>query len=81
MPVVDDGSGPGEHHPDEQEIPDFQIAMLAASARILIEEFDIDFERAAAVAIRIDTEQKEALIEFGPELTLTAAEVLWRNET
>ena len=61
----------------ERKIPDFQMATLAATANVLIEEFGCDMPTAVTVAVRIDTACKEALQEFGPELTLSAAEVLW----
>jgi len=82
MPLVDDGSGPRDRHQqwhDEREVPDFQIATLAATANVLIEELGVGEDEAIQVAILIDTAQKEALAEFGPELTLSAAEVLWGN--
>lgn len=62
------------------EIPDFQLHSLAAAAGVLMDEFDIELEEAVQVAARIQGAVKEALAEFGPELTLAAAEVLWRGE-
>ncbi len=62
------------------EMPEFQIAALAASATVLVNELDVEEDRAIEVAILIYIAVVEALEEFGPELTLTAAEVLWDHK-
>lgn len=59
------------------EIPDFQIAALAATANVLTAELGIGWDEAVQIAAKIDTAIKEALQEFSPELTLMAAETLW----
>lgn len=61
------------------DIPDFQMATLAATANVLTSECGVEWDEAVRVSILIDTAIKEALVEFGPELTLTAAEVLWHG--
>lgn len=62
-------------------MPDFQIATIAAAAGVLMDEFDIDQDEAIRVAALIGQAEKDALAEFGPELTLLAAETLWEGDT
>jgi len=62
------------------EIPEHQIATLAAIMQVLVDELGVDEDEAVRVAVLINDAEKEALLAFGPELTLRAAEVLWAEE-
>jgi hypothetical protein len=45
--------------------------------QVLMDELGVDEDEALRVAVLVDGAIKGALEEFGPELTLRAAEVLW----
>jgi hypothetical protein len=62
------------------EIPDHQIATLTVTMQVLMDELGVSEDEALRVAVLINDAVKGALEEFGPELTLRAAEVLWAEE-
>jgi hypothetical protein len=62
------------------EIPDHQIATLAVTMQVLMDELGVNEDEALRVAVLVDGAIKDALEEFGPELTLRAAEVLWAED-
>ena len=61
-------------------MPDFQMATIAAAASVLIDELGLAQDKAIQVAALVGQAEKDALAEFGPELTLLAAETLWQDE-